>query len=118
MIEKIIAGEKKKHAERVEKHKDELVSYNNSFAQWRDKAADAVEKHAEQIRRGTCRKLHFYSYRSGQVELRLDLPAQPVAPTPPSGPWLGEMERDIKLLKMSSDETIKITSRSNFAKYF
>jgi hypothetical protein len=95
-----------------------MVSYHNSFAQWRDKAADALEKQAAQIRRGTCRNLSVYNRYQNKVELRIELPSQPIAPRTPDGPWLGEMERDIKLLKMSSDDTIKITSRSNFAKYF
>lgn len=120
MIEGLIEKEKKRHAERVEKFKDETVSYNNAFAQWRDKAADTLIKQAEQIRRGTNRNLSFrhYSGSGAHVELHLQLPTQPVEPQTPRGPSIEGMQRDVRLLKMSSEDTIRITANSNFSRYF
>ena len=116
MIEKLIDQAKADHAKALEAFKNEEVSYKNAFEQWRDKAASEVAKAAEQIKKGNCRSLSV-RWR-GNAQLNLTLPAQPEAPTKPSGPYISEMQRDVKLLKMASEETIRITAHSNFARYF
>lgn len=108
LIEKIEKSIEKKKKD----YEKALAKYEIEYPKYLEKVADLLTKIVEDIRGGNGECVSNGYQNSGHVSIK----KMPPLPAKPSENW-NKDESDLRLLKVASDETITVTSDSNWFSY-
>lgn len=106
-IAPLVEAIEKRRAERESTYVTELAEYKTDHAEWCKIVAVKLTETAARVKKGDVPVTQY-------GELKLGLPAEPSKPRKPD---FERLDRDLKSLKIISDDSIKLKTDSNYFQY-